>query len=489
MTRAAALGFCLATLFGISLAPASAAPELSEMTAVVHVHTSVADGASSPAEIARAARAAGVDALVVTDHFLMSVAYAPWPLGGALGVTLSRPSVVTYGIARYIRTLSDAERAVPGILVVPGLEVTPYARFRGSLLSGDLELDGWHRHLLVIGIEDPAALARLPVLGNRAGGVYGASSLLFLIPAIGLAWSIRRIARPGHSLAHVGACRFRRRRRPVPEALLGGLCLVLLGAGFPFRVERYSPVGRDPGDAVFEEVIDRVRALGGITTWAHPEARAEIEGFHGVRIGTEPYPELVLRTHADGFGALPEGVKALLPAGGIWDQALSASLHGPHPGRPFALAEVDEHRSAAEIDYRLLQTVLLVRARTRAGFMEALAAGRLYGRWTPQGQEPLRLAEFQVEGPAGQALAGQSIVAPGARRIRFVVAGGNGSPVTARLLRGGEVIWTTRGSPPIRADVDDATPAPTYYRLDVEGAYPYRLVSNPVTILAPGDRT
>ena len=69
------------------------------------------------------------------------------------------------------------------------------------------------------------------------------------------------------------------------------------------------------------------------------------------------------------------------------------------------------------------------------------------------------------------------------------MAGGNGTPVTARLLRGGEVIWTTRGSPPIRAEVDDAAPAPTYYRLDVEGTYPYRLVSNPVTILAPAGRT
>ena len=397
MTRGAA-AFTGAVLLGTALVPVSAAPELSEMIAVVHVHTNVADGVSSPAEIARAAREAGVDALVVTDHFLMSVAYAPWPVGSALGVTLSRPSVVTYGIARYLRTLSEAERAVPGIIVVPGLEVTPYARFRGSLFAGNLELDGWHRHLLVIGIEDPVALARLPVLGNRAGGVYGAFSLLFLIPALGVAWSIYRIARPGHSQARVGAFRIRRRRRPVPEAFLGGLCTILLGAGFPFRVERYSPVGSDPGDAAFEEVIDRVRALGGISTWAHPEARAEIEGFHGVRIGTEPYPDLVLRTEADGFGGLPEGVKALLPAGGLWDQALRASLKGPRPGRPFALAEVDEHRSAREIDYRLLQTVLLVRARTRAGFMDALAAGRLYGRWTPQGQEPLRLTEFRVEG-------------------------------------------------------------------------------------------
>lgn len=474
---------CVA-LWGACSAPGACAPEYSEMVALVHVHTDVADGASAPEDLARAARAAGIDALVVTDHFLASVSYAPWPVGKVVGVTMSRPSVVGYGIARYLRTLSDAERAVPGILVVPGVEVTPYARFRGSLVTGTLELDGWHRHLLVIGVEDPQALASLPVVGNRAGGIYSAWSLLFLVPALGLAWSVRRIARPGHSESRIGAFRLRRRRRPLPEAALGALCLILLVAGFPFRVEAFAPVGGDPGDAAYREIFERVRSSGGVTVWAHPEARAAAEGFAGIRMLTEPYPDLVLRTPADGFGALPEGVKTLLPPGGLWDRALGASLRGPRPGRPFALAEADEHRSAGEIDFGVLQTVLLASQRTHAGLLDALRSGRLYARWTPERKEPLRLHDFSVESSGRFALGGESIAARGPRTIRFAVTGGDGSPVTTRLVRDGAVIWTTRGAPPIQATVDDSAPLPTFYRLDVEGAYPYRLVSNPVTVLA-----
>ncbi len=58
--------------------------------------------------------------------------------------------------------------------------------------------------------------------------------------------------------------------------------------------------------------------------------------------------------------------------------------------------------------------------------------------------------------------------------------------VTARLIRAGEVIWTTRAAPPFDASVKDDPGGTTYYRLDVEGAYPYRLISNPIFVRRGG---
>ena len=58
---------------------AETAPESSEVVAVIHLHTSLGDGRASPFELARAARDAGVGALVITDHYLEKVTYAPWP--------------------------------------------------------------------------------------------------------------------------------------------------------------------------------------------------------------------------------------------------------------------------------------------------------------------------------------------------------------------------------------------------------------------------
>jgi hypothetical protein len=452
---------------------------LRDLVAVVHLHTSVADGVSSPLEITRAARVAGVEALVISDHFLERIAYAPWPLGRVLGLSLSRPSVVSYGVERYLSALSDAERRVPGMVVLPGVEATPYARFTGSFLARTLTLHGWHRHLLVVGITDPRALSTLPVAGNRRGGTYGPWSLVFALPAAALAWSAGRIARPARRTARVGRFILRRRRRPIPEGALGLFAAATLVAGYPFRVERFGPVGPDAGDAPYRFLIERTRALGGLSLWAHPEAAATREGIADVLLDTAPYPDLAARTGADAFGALPEGTRVLLPPGGLWDRVLIEAAAGR--GRPlYAFAELDGHGPASGTDFGELQTVFQVHDRSRAGLLEALRAGRMYGRWTPRGRPPLCLELFRLETNTGVAGPGDRLATSGPLIIRLAVAGGDGSPVTARLVRNGRVLWSRRAVPPLAAAVDDTVSAPAFYRLDVEGAYPYRLVGNPV---------
>jgi hypothetical protein len=78
--------------------------------------------------------------------------------------------------------------------------------------------------------------------------------------------------------------------------------------------------------------------------------------------------------------------------------------------------------------------------------------------------------------------AGESIAARGEVAIRLVIVGGGGEAVAARLLRRGEVIWSARGVPPLDYTIPDRVTSPTYYRLDVEGAYPRRLISNPIFV-------
>jgi len=485
-SRVATLASVLAAL---AFAPCAAeppaaveSPVATEMVTVVHLHTTLSDGAASPLELAQAARASGVDALVITDHYLEKVTYAPWPIGTVMGVSLSRPSVVSGGLALYFETLSAAEKEVPGVLLLPGVEVSPYARWTGSLVRRTLALEGWHRHVLVIGVEDSGALRRLPVAGNLAGGDYGPGSLLFLLPAIALVWSSARVTRPGYRETRIGKFVLRRKRVPMAPALVGAASLLVLVAGFPFRIERWSPVGADPGDAPFRCLESRVRSLGGVTSWAHPEAAAVKEEM-GVAIATAPYPEMVVRTDADLFGALPEGVRVLLPPGGLWDRALVDHLEGKRRTAPFALAESDDHRAAGDVDLRALQTVCSVRERTHAGLLEALRAGCCYARWTPADRPPLRLVTWEAEAHPGTAVgAGGTLRRGGPLTVRFGVSGGDGREVTARLLRRGAVIWSARIAPPFEREIFDDPRAPTYYRLDVEGAYPYRLIGNPIFV-------
>jgi len=463
-------------------APA-APPAFSDLVSVVHLHTTLSDGLATPLEMARAARRAGVDALVVTDHFLERVEYAPWPLGNVMGIGMSRPSVMSNGIATYLRTLAAAE-AETGILVLPGIEVSPYARWSGSLLTRTLLLEGWHRHALVVGVEDPSALRGLPVAGNRAGGGYAAWSSVYLLPAAAFGWAVLRALRPSYRETRMKNFVLRRRRAPIGEVLLASAALLVLVLGFPFKVEAYSPVADDPGEAPFRLLVERVHDLGGFVAWAHPEAAAEKE-VHGVRLATEPYGDLVVKTEADGFGAMPEGVKSLAPIGGLWDGALRDHVLGRRRTAPFALAELDEHRAIGEIDLVILQTVLQVRARTHAGVLEAMRAGRMYGRWTPDRKTPLSLTAWSAGHGDASAVAGETLRCRGPVTLRLAVAGGDGAPVTARLVRGGSVIWSSRASPPFSSTVEDDATGGTSYRLDVEGAYPYRLISNPIFVVRP----
>lgn len=462
-------------------------PEYRDMVAVIHLHTSLVDGAASPEELARAARGAGVEALILTDHLLERVAYAPWPVGRVMGVAVSRPSVMRLGIGRYFEAVARAAKAVPGVVLIPGVEVSPFARFHGSPLDGSLELRDWHRHALVIGLEDPVLLAGLPITGNRGGGAWSPWSLGFLLPLALFAWSLRRLARPVWREVHLGGYRLRRRRLPAGAALLGLLSGGILIAGFPFRVERFGAVGPDPGSEPYRAFAEEAARRGAVVSWAHPEAAAAAE-LRGVRAHTRPYPELVRETAAHAFGALPEGTERLIPPGALWDLALRDHLEGRRPLPTFALAELDEHRAAVAVDFRLLQTVFLVREKSAAGLLEALRAGRFYARWTPAGGTPLRLERFTVEAAeadGGTALQGGTVRTAAIVRIRFALEGG-GPPVAVRLIRDGVVVWSDRRIPPFDRTIEERVERPTCYRLDVEGPYPSRLLANPIFVVPAG---
>jgi hypothetical protein len=462
-------------------ARAAERPDHQDVVSVIHLHSDRSGGRCSPLEIARAARAAGIDAVFTADHYLASVSYAPWPIGNVLGLSISRPSVMGLGVERYLEDLAHAEREVGGLRLVPGLEVAPYARWIGSVLRGTLQLRGWHRHMLVLGIEEADDLARLPVSGNLAGGVYSAWSLAYLLPAAVLVWSAVRLL---PSLA-AGPVADRRRLGAggIAFAFLPGMMsLGLLVAGFPYRVERFSPLGPNPGVVPFQHLVDHIHHLGGMTLLAHPEARLDRMEAFDVRLLTEPHPELVRLTTVDGFAALPAGVESILPPGGVWDAALADFLAGSRPNAPWAMAENDDHGPAAKIDFNLLQTVLWVTDRSHTGLLEALRKGRHYARWTPHGKTPLRLRRWQIESAGAAAVSGETLRARAPVSIHLQLEGGDGQPVTARLVRSGAVIWSRRATPPLEVAIDDDPSVPSFYRLDVEGAYPYRLISNPIFV-------
>ena len=81
-------------------------------------------------------------------------------------------------------------------------------------------------------------------------------------------------------------------------------------------------------------------------------------------------------------------------------------------------------------------------------------------------------------------MSGGTLRADGPISIRAAIEGGDGAAVTARVIRSGSVIHTRRAIPPFEIDLRDEAPADTFYRLDVIGAYPRRLIANPIFVRA-----
>jgi predicted metal-dependent phosphoesterase TrpH len=192
----------------------------------LHAHSRVSDGTQSPAELVRAALAAGLDALALTDHDTAD----GW-----------QEAAVT--------------AAEVGLTLVPGLEISTWHRGRGV-------------HLLAY-LPDPAyppLVAELDrILAGRDSRV---PAMVDRLRALGIDLSPDDVGRAAGEAAATG-------RPHVADALVG-LGVVAdrdeafaryLGAGRPAYVDRYAaPLG---------EMVDLVAAAGGVSVVAHPWGRHE----------------------------------------------------------------------------------------------------------------------------------------------------------------------------------------------------------------------
>ncbi|HEY3415349.1 MAG TPA: PHP domain-containing protein, partial [Armatimonadota bacterium] len=151
----------LVLLLGGLLVRASTFEGYRQVAVAPHVHSVFSDGKASIAEVVKRARAAGFQAVWIADHTDFHVEY---PLGlFTAGFALN--SIRERGFPQYLAACRAAQADYPEMLVLPGFEVAPFYFWSGSPLSSKMILHQWMKHLFVVGIEDPRAFARLPMLG------------------------------------------------------------------------------------------------------------------------------------------------------------------------------------------------------------------------------------------------------------------------------------------------------------------------------------
>jgi len=482
-----------------------------QITAALHVHSSATSGEEDLVALARRARQAGIDALVLAENLGYEFRYAPAPLRYFFEARVRTPTLETYGIDRYLAELERARASADGILLIAGVEAPPYYYWSGSLIANDLTLNDMQRNVLVIapqGNDERTATAdlwrHLPAVGNRDHRAWGLRSLGLVLPgllAVGLA--LRRLIRRPLEPRRPGAVF-------AVLALIGGAAL--LWANYPYSAALMDPYDAEAGHVPVERLFEYVRQRGGLTFWSMPEAVDYHERTVGpidVSLATAPYPSAIADTRGyTGFGGVYADTVTMLQPGAEWDVALQQFQAGARDAAPWVVGESAYHyagQAGKQLDDIL--TVMLVDERTRAGVFAALARGRSYAVRRQQGSPDLRLQEFALvasgTGAAGTAPAPArmgdtlTLVGDGALPFDLVMAvddlapaadgqsGRAGTAVTVEVVRDGQLLRRFEGTTPLRERWTETLPAglpASYLRIVVRAERPAYLVSNPVFV-------
>jgi hypothetical protein len=407
----------------------------------------------------------------------LAMAYGLPPFHHVFRVKKQRNAINLSGPAKYLAAIAAAQRANPGIILVPGSESVPYYYWRGTYFNDTLTAHDHEKRLLAINLDDPSDYADMPVLHNQASTRYIRSKLPLLMLFVGA------------SLLGVYLITWGRWYRWAGIGVV--LLSVLLAANAtPFQSSPFDQYMGDIGIAPYQHYIDYVNARGGMTFWNYPETRSGVRQLGPIRVNTPPYPDALLEAkNYTGFAAIYGDTITLTEPGREWDKVLNQYCRGLRKQPAWGISTADFH-SEGESGEHLgnFPTVFLVTERNKSAILAAMRSGRMYA---VRSRVPQRLVldDFAVYGMDDQprGMLGESLSVTGVPHIHVAMSVKEPKPaeVTVRIIRGGTLIHTFTAALPVnRSIVDPGCPRgeKTFYRLMAEGRSVGKLVTNPIFV-------
>jgi len=482
---------CFTWLVLFSHDPVNAYAQERWVPAAIHIATTISDGNLTLDEVIKAARQKGIKALVITDRDHMKWEYGLWPLRNIIKVVRESNSVFKYGIANYLKTIELASKKNKDILIIPGLESAPFYFWKGTPFSGDLKICDWHKHILVIGLQKLQDYAALPVLANAAGlkRPFCMEDILkfwpFLLLFLGVLFFFRRecsyLDHKGKELSD-----FSKKWRLVGSAfVVAGIALLANNCFFPSLI--YDQYCIHVGEKPYQTLIDYVNKKGGMTFWAHPEAK-NISKQGNVSIETNEHVADLRKTRGyTGFAVFFEGYEKIGKIGGEWDYLLKEYCEGRRNTPVWAIAGLAFDHGTLQDLSRLMdevQTYVLTPEFSSEALLSAMRDGRMYvSKGTTKNR--FLLDKFLVmDDVSGVAAAmGGNIKVSGKPVIVIKGSRVNGGPVEVRLIRDGKVIETFKTTDPVDiVYADNGEPSDeTYYRLEIQ-TVDQLIVTNPIFV-------
>jgi hypothetical protein len=493
------LGGCVALaglLWGSAVVAGEPGQAWRPVTTVFHVNSDMSTGSDSIESLVMQARSHGIEALILTDNFLLRYEYGLFPLRGLIRRTVSRPSIMSSGVDRYLEAIREVNRRHPDVLVVPGVEVVPHYYWTGSLFGKDLTMHDSQKNILVVGLPSESDYNGLPVAGNYAAYEYGWPTVLLFSPALLAAPAMWLLNRRVERKVRVGSTfMIVRTRLVVPGVALLIVAGLLLVNNYPFGRPSFDVYQDGNGLQPHQRLIRYVREHGGLAVWSMPEAR-DVNRYGFGRLGvvtvkTDPHSDVLLRTtDYTAFGALYADTITMTDVGGVWDAVLGDYASGRRAMPVWGVGEAAYHgRGHAGKELFDVETVLWVKERTSAALLDALAKGRMYALQRSQAYG-LVLSEFTLgsEATGESAISGQTLRVPASSPIlvRLAVSGGDGRPpqIPVLVIRSGRLMNTVTETVPFTVTLRDAAPAVgemSYYRLMI-GTGAQRIISNPIFV-------
>jgi hypothetical protein len=459
-------------LFGLSILFAQQNYNLSFTTisCVLHIHSNFSSGKNSIEEIVDLAKQHNIGCVVLTDHFLRKVEYGLWPFRGIIKKSVSLPSVMKFGVDKYLSKIEEINKKQKDVIVIPGLEITPH--YFWSVEEDCLVINNLHKHMLIIGLDKKNLFYSLPAIGNEANA--GKIKILSFLPIVFLLLGIF-----------------------FKSKFLIIFSLIFLSINYPFKYLPFDQY-KNYSELPYQNLINYINSIpqyyktNSITPliiWAHPEApnyekKYLLKTIRKLKIFTQtiPYGESLLKTYDyDGFSIFAEGYRDVGGVCKIWDNILTEYCKGIRKRPVWCYSEVDFGESSDPLYVR--KNILYVKDKNYRSIIEALKNGNFYALWRNEDKE-LLLKNFKVCSQSvmfGEKYKLNSSDVVLEFEVEF--SDNNSSEVEIFIISNNAVVYRQKTFTPAKIIFKDLNPNKlSYYRIYIESKYPHKIATNPIFI-------
>ena len=157
-----------------------AAQDFIQIPGVIHAHSTFSSGDYSLKALVSRAKEKGIQVLIPTDHDLVVMEYGLFPLRNLFKKRVEHKSVIKAGPEKYLDAINQINNEQNDVLVIPGIQSSPFYYWTGSPFRGDLTANDYRKELLLIGMMNPEDYLGLPLLHRG----FSTNHVAFFIPRL-----------------------------------------------------------------------------------------------------------------------------------------------------------------------------------------------------------------------------------------------------------------------------------------------------------------